>query len=443
MSIVLPMFGTFEWQEFKKFMRMGLVFALIVGAYWSLGALKQTVICTILGPLCVPYARIFSMLGMIPLLMIYTKLLDAYAREKVFALMSFAYALAGLVFAYLFAQGNQTAMVAYPFALLCDSYGSLLIALFWSIATDTTLPASAKKGFPFIVALGQVGGILLPLGITALPRILPHAGLTSLIIACLVPIIGAWYAMRRFLLITPAPLLVGFRGDNEQQFIKPAEKPGFFEGLRTVRAHMYVAAIAVVCIIPDFLSVVFDMHFLLLAHQHYAATELAQYLGMYGAAINGLTLIFLLCGISNIARFVGMAGALMVLPCMFLGALLSFALFDHLQVLFGIMVYTKALTYAFNVPLVKQLYIPTTHDVRFKAQAWIDGFGLQSSKVTASLYNMLLAPFQSFAGELLGRLYHVLLSSSIGLVLVLIWLPVAYYVGKRYTDAVAQNKVVC
>ncbi len=443
MSIVLPMFGTFEWQEFKKFMRMGLVFGLIVGAYWSLGALKQTVICTTLGPLCVPYARIFSMLGMIPLLMIYSKLLDVFTREKLFAFMSCAYAVTGLLFAYLFAQGYQIPSVAYPFALLCDSYGSLLIALFWSIATDTTLPESAKKGFPFIVALGQIGGILLPLGITALPKFIPYSGVTVLIIACMVPIIGAWYAMRRFLLITPADLLVGFRGDNEQQFVKAVEKPSFFEGLRTVRTHMYVAAIAIVCILPDFLSVVFDMHFLLLAHQHYATTELAQYLGLYGAAINGLTLLFLLCGISNIARYVGMAGALMLLPCMFLGSLLSFALFDHLQVLFGIMVYTKSLTYAFNVPLVKQLYIPTTHDVRFKAQAWIDGFGLQSSKVTASLYNMLLAPLQSYAGQLMGRLYHVLLSSSIGLVLVLVWLPVAYYLGKRYTDAVAQNKVVC
>lgn len=442
MSISLPMFGTFEWQEFKKFIRMGLVFGLIVGAYWSLGALKQTVVCSILGPSCLPYARIFSMLGMIPLLMMYTKLLDIYAREKVFAYMSFSYALGGLFFAYLFVQGNQTAVVAYPFALLCDSYGSLLIALFWSIATDTTLPDSAKKGFPLIVALGQVGGIVLPLSIAALPTVVPYTGLTVLIIACLVPIVGASYAMRRFLFITPAYLLVGFRGEN-QPLVAQQTKPGFFEGLRTVRAHAYVAAIAVVCILPDFLSVVFDMHFLLLAHQQYAATELAQYLSLYGASINGLTLVFLLCGVSNIARYIGMAGALMVLPCMFLGALCSFALFDHLQVLFGIMVYTKALTYAFNVPVVKQLYIPTTHDVRFKAQAWIDGFGLQSSKVTASLYNMLLTPFQSFAGQLMGRMYHVLLSSSIGLVLVLIWLPVAYYLGKRYTVAVTQNKVVC
>lgn len=442
MSISLPMFGTFEWQEFKKFMRMGLVFGLIVGAYWSLGALKQTAICTILGPLCVPYARIFSMLGMIPLLIIYTKLLDVYVREKVFALMSCTYVLAGLFFAYLFAQGNQTAFVAYPFALLCDSYGSLLIALFWSIATDTTLPASAKKGFPLIVALGQLGGIVLPLTIAALPTVIPYAGLTVLLIACLIPIIGASYAMRRFLSKTPTALLVGFHGDNEQ-LLAQQPKPGFFEGLRAVRTHVYVAAIAIICIVPDFLSVVFDMHFLLLAHQAYAEAELAQYLGFYGASINGLTLIFLLCGISNIARYVGMAGALMVLPCMFLGALGSFALFDRLSVLFGIMVYTKALTYAFNVPVVKQLYIPTTHDVRFKAQAWIDGFGLQGSKVTASLYNMLLTPLQSFAGQLMGRMYHVILSSAIGFILVLVWLPVAYYLGKRYTDAVAQNNVVC
>jgi AAA family ATP:ADP antiporter len=442
MSICLPMFGMFGQEEFKKFLRMGLVFGLIVGAYWSLGALKQATICTILGPACVPKARIFSMFGMLALLMVYTKLLDRYAREKVFYFICWAYGAGVVIFAWLFAQGVKTQAFAYMFALFCDTYGSLIIALFWSIATDTTLPDSAKKGFPFIVALGQIGGIVLPLITTSVHKLLPYEALTVAMMACLVPILGAWIAMQRFLSVTPAELLMGFHGVNEDQY-KQQQKPTFFEGLRTLRSHVYVAAIAVVCIVPDFLAVLFDMHFLVLVHQHYAQSALTQYLGMYGASINGLTLLFLLCGISNITRYVGMASALVLVPLMFLGALISFAVSDQLQVLFAIMVYTKAVTYAFSVPLIKQLYIPTTHDVRFKAQAWIDGFGLQSSKVTASMYNMLLVPLQRWAGESMGRVYHVLISTSIGFLLILIWLPIAYYLGKQFMQAVKQNKVVC
>ena len=51
------------------------------------------------------------------------------------------------------------------------------------------------------------------------------------------------------------------------------------------------------------------------------------------------------------------------------------------------MVGSKAVNYALNGPALKQLYIPTTPDVRFKAQAWIETFGSRSSKQDGSVFN--------------------------------------------------------
>ena len=34
-------FGNFEKEEFKKFLRMGVIFALMIGVYWTLRPLKD------------------------------------------------------------------------------------------------------------------------------------------------------------------------------------------------------------------------------------------------------------------------------------------------------------------------------------------------------------------------------------------------------------------
>ena len=45
-----------------------------------------------------------------------------------------------------------------------------MVALFWAFATDTTEATPAKRGFPLVVAIGQMGGILFPYSIGGLPH---------------------------------------------------------------------------------------------------------------------------------------------------------------------------------------------------------------------------------------------------------------------------------
>jgi hypothetical protein len=45
------------------------------------------------------------------------------------------------------------------------------------------------------------------------------------------------------------------------------------------------------------------------------------------------------------------------------------------QVVFGAMMFLKALSYSLNNPCKEMLYNPTSTDVKFKAKSWIDIFG--------------------------------------------------------------------
>ncbi len=76
-------FGDFDKEEFKKFLRMGLIFALIIGVYWTLRPLKDAVFIQLVDKLHLPYAKTASVLALLPLVMFYTKLLERTSREKI------------------------------------------------------------------------------------------------------------------------------------------------------------------------------------------------------------------------------------------------------------------------------------------------------------------------------------------------------------------------
>jgi len=458
-SIFRPIFGDFEREEFKKFLRMGLIFTCIIGSYWSLRGLKNGLFNILVGSAWLPYAKTVSLILLVFLVMIYTKLLDRYSREKMFYMLSIFYAVLACIFALLimgpFGQAPAevvaartglmwwaTKILGYSWYVFVESYGSLVIALFWAIASDTTRPESAKKGFPFVVAIGQIGGIIGPVMVGLLPRLLGFKTNGISIAVCAVLTFSVVWWFKLFLTRTPYELLTSFHGVNEKEEEKEQE-PGFFEGLRLLVSHGYLLGIFAVISFFEIIVTVFDLHFQTLAATHYSGTALIEYLGWYGTSVNFVALLCLLLGVSNITRVLGVTVALIMMPLIVGAALIGFLTLNSLNFLFGLMVSSKAINYALNGPTLKLLYIPTTRDVRFKAQAWIEAFGSRSSKEAGSIFNMTLAPLQSRMGLIAGRARHVLLSVYMGFAIVIIWFLVAIYLGRTYKKAVDNKTVVC
>jgi AAA family ATP:ADP antiporter len=150
-----------------------------------------------------------------------------------------------------------------------------------------------------------------------------------------------------------------------------------------------------------------------------------------------------LLGISNVTRFLGVGVALAAMPIIVAGALVGFLSMDSLTFLFGLMVGSKAINYALNGPALKQLYIPTTPDVKFKAQAWIETFGSRSSKQAGSVFNMSLAPLQKGFGQLAGKAHYMMLSGVICFPLLAFWFIVAIYLGRSFKKAIHEKSVIC
>lgn len=448
-------FGDFGKEEFKKFIRMGLVFALIIGVYWTLRPLKDSIFIQLVDKLHLPYAKTVSVLALLPLVMFYTRLLEKTSRERMLVILPTFYGISVLCFSALMAITQAPAEeiaartplwfyatrgLGYLWYLFVESFGSLVVALFWAFAADTTEPASAKRGFPLVVAIGQMGGIVSPYLIGGLPH---RLGLMTdtLSMVCLGVLILLIIPLVKYLLwATPKKLLTAFHGKNEDE---KKEEPGFLEGLKLLLKHRYLIGIFAANFIYEIVVTIFDFNFKVAASSVYSGVALSHYLSLYGSSVNIVSLGCLLLGISNVTRFLGVGVALAAMPIIVALALFGFLTLDSLAFLFMLMVGSKAINYALNGPALKQLYIPTTPDVRFKAQAWIETFGSRASKEAGSIFNMLLAPLQSAFGQIVGRSYYLIFSGCLGFPLLGLWFIAAIFLGRTFKKAIAAKKVVC
>ena len=449
-------FGDFEREEFKKFLRMGLIFTLIIGVYWTLRPLKDAIFIQFVGKFQLPFAKTISVLALLPLVMFYTRLLEKTSREKMFVILPSFYGITILCFSLVmsFIQGSVESIysssafyavglksLGYFWYLFVESFGSLVVALFWAFAADITDPVHAKRGFPLVVAIGQVGGIVFPFSIGGLPHRF-HCSTDFLSMLCLgflilfiIPLI------RYFLRKTPDRLLLSFRGKSKKEGAK--QETGFLEGLKLLLKNRYLLCIFGANFIYEVVITIFDFNFKIAASSVYSGVALSNYLSIYGSSVNAISLLCLLLGISNITRFLGIGVALGAMPIIVGLSLFGFISRHTLSFLFALMVGSKAINYALNGPALKQLYIPTTPDVKFKAQAWIETFGSRSSKQAGSVFNMSLGPLQGVFGAALGRSYYLLLSGILCFPLLALWLIIAIFLGKSFKKAIKNNLTIC
>jgi AAA family ATP:ADP antiporter len=464
-ELLRPMFGDFEPEELKKFLLLGLIFGLIIGIYWTLRPMKDALFQDIVGATYQPRAKMLSLLVVFPLVMIYSKLVEKLPRHVLFYVLSIAYGVVTLIITYFMfdpviglqnVQADPSRILGWVWYVFVESFGSLIIALFWAFATDITSAESAKKGFSLVVMIGQIGGMAGPFFLCNLPMWYRVSNAyTVLICAFLIFLIVP--LVRLFMNKVPKEQMIGF---TEKGHEEADAEPGFFEGLRLMFSQPYLLGILGVIVFYEMIVTVFDYYFKIMVDvQVLDKLEKSAYLGQYAYFANAATFLCLLFGISNIQRKLGLTTALTLMPFIVSLAVVVFRFYPALRPLFWLMVASKAINYALNSPSMKQLYIPTTKDVRYKSQAWIESFGSRGAKAAGSAINdyhktALLSngpewAARDFARQNMfgpldkGTFWHIALSSYLFLGIIGVWVVVALYLGRTYQKAVDQNKVVC
>lgn len=435
-------FGEFEREEFKKFFKMGSMLMMILGVYWTLRPLKDSLFDQIIGATYRPYAKIVSALLMVPFVALYTKILDFVPKSKLISTLPplFYGSIVSVyaVFVWFFQNGIIaksifTTILGYFWYFCIESYGSVVLALFWSFATDITKSKNANKGFSLVYALGHLGGIVFPIIFIGLPICLGIKSDSAPMVLAAILMLFFAPVLKSLITKTPKELL-----NSQDLNLKPIEKKkktGFMEGLKILFSHKYLMSIFAVNFFFELIVTVFDFNFKLKASKVYSGVELTRYYFKYSSIVNLITFIFLLFGISKIAEYMGLKVSLAIVPVLYCIALIGFFIVRSLPFLFWLMVCSKAINYSINGPVLKQLYIPTSADARSKAQAWIETFGGRFSKMSGSGLNAL--------PKIIGKATYRLISGSIGFTFIVIWFFLALYLGRTHKKAVNSHENIC
>lgn len=448
-GLLKGMFGDFTKEELKKYLLLGLIFAFIIGTYWTMRSLKDAIFGAMVvghaakgGVNYLAWAKVVSLFLLIPVIIGYTKLVDKFSANKhrLFYAICLTYvvllaAWAGFFLLPGFGLANTVAspwrIAGWLWYVFVESFGSIVVALFWAFTTDISDAQSSKKGFSLIVMIAQLGGIIFP-RLTKLPSFLSTTN-WIVVAVCAGLVFVTYLLMRYFIAIMPAEQLKGYKA-KEAHVQK--EEPGFFEGLKLMLTHKYLLGIFGVLAIFEIIVTIIDNNFKTLAFAQFTdANALTVFLGNYSSAVNFVAFLCLLFGINNVQRKLGIRTALALVPLIVGGAFLTFYFYPNVHVLFYIMIGAKAINYALNGPSLKQLYVPTTEDAKYKSQAWIETFGSRSSKTSASFFNMT----KSFFGY--SNYLFIALILSMGLVG--LWFVIALYLGATYNKAVEKGSVVC
>ena len=206
-----------------------------------------------------PYAKFLSVIIVFPLVIIYGKLIDTFPRNKVFYGLTIFYGALALFFMWAFLHPDMgltntvkspMRFIGWAWYVYVESFGSLIVALFWAFTADTTAPDSARRGFPIIAMFGQFGNILGPLLLdnkrlgfaTPAPVVGICAGLMFVMAAMF------WYMMKS----VPAREWIGYTGEGAHETKKDHDEDlGFAEGLKLLVTQGYLMGIFLIITIYE------------------------------------------------------------------------------------------------------------------------------------------------------------------------------------------------
>lgn len=449
LNLIRTLWGDLSKAELKKFGLLSCIITIILGNYWMLRSMKNPIFNDLVGMQHQPKAKLLSIVVVILVLFVYSKLVDRYKKDTLFYIICTFYSALFMfvsIAAYnpsLFSLSETSSLFPYmswiPGKLIgWISYfsfesSSLLMILFWAFVASITKPESAKKGYAMIVTCIQIGTISGP---ALVVHLAPKIGS---------PILVAFGS----LLILTVPLLVKLfmktiPHKDQSQEVQGEKKPktGFLEGLKLIYSRPYVLAILVVSTAYEVVSTILEFQMHMIARDVYVTRDLyAAFSGKFGMSVNFLALIFALVGTGFFMRRLGFRFCLIAYPALIFSILLGiltvgFTAASQIQimwVLFASIISIKGFSYALNNPTKEVMYIPTTKDIKYKAKGWIESFGGRSSKGTGALVTDY---FASNPASLL--LYGSILSLGI----VGAWLLVANWLGHKFNSLQEENLTV-
>mmetsp|Transcript_21892 Transcript_21892/g.28338 ORF Transcript_21892/g.28338 Transcript_21892/m.28338 type:complete len:636 (+) Transcript_21892:232-2139(+) len=432
----------------------------MIGGYWTLRSLKDPVLMALNGVKYIPIAKMLSVVVILGVVPIYNHLLDSgIQRHRLFYLFGTVYFCLFMMIALglMHPEHGLSNTKPSPYRILgwlsycgIESFGSIMVSLFWSFANSNFSLKEAKASYGVMVAAGQIGSILGPTLVNVYSDKWEHgvAKLYMIGAACMLLLQGTVH------------MYVSFYGAEERNVAtgeapKKKKSAGVLEGVHLFIKHNYVKGIfAISCLFMVEVTII-DYTMKMLARKHFAdehpcqeyddcygtdgglteeaTAAVTRFMGMFGQATNGLSFLMSLLGTSAVIRYLGLRLTLLLFPSLCLVVIIVVRLRPTLYVVFLAMILLKGFSYSLNNPTKEMLYQPTSQAVRYKAKSWIDTFGARGSKALGSL---VTNAFSDSASALISN------GSLVGIAVASFLIFNARFMGRKFDEYMETGHIV-
>ncbi len=460
-SIVQFFYPDLTDEQVKKFGLLSITFFCIIGSYWMLRLLKDVIFFKIAfpaslgwavnqGSLFQPSAKIYSVAIVFFVVLIYSKLVDLFEKHKLFYIICSFYATVFLgitallavnsIYGSAFLGKNLLALLGWGSYFSIESFGSILVALFWSFTVSVTATNAAKKGFPFIVAGAQIGSIL---G-SALPFFAKNIGIWQLFLIATILVVCVMFLIHTFITVIPEKDRIGDKKAAATAKKKEGFFEGFFAGIKLLLTRKYLFGVLILSTFYEVVGTIVDYQMKAQASMlpAYSSIEgFARFMSTFGVCVNSLSFFMALLGTAYMMKQFGLRFCLLIYPTVLGIAVIALYVFFRtgpspsqlLFATFGVMILAKGLSYAVNNPTKEMMYIPTSKDAKFKAKGWVDMFGGRTAKMGGAQVT------NAFRHNLSSLMMY---GTFISLGLIGVWIAVAVYVGTKNKELVDSGEIV-
>jgi len=377
----LRLFGDVRVGEGVTALLMFLNICFLLCAFYILKTVREPLILIEGGAELKSYAAAFQALLLIAYVPLYGWVASRLPRQKLLLVVILFFV--GCIQAFVIALMAGMPHIGFIFFIWLGIFSVSLIAQFWSYANDIYTEAEGKRLFA-IIAVGATSGA--PIG-AAIAGWLYSAGVAS----------SAMLQIAAVLLLAHLALyqVIGRRVHGHTKEAGKDKPMSSQNGFSLVFRSRYLLLIAALLVVLNIVNTTgeYILGRSVLEHAQGLAAAVSgfnteEYIGsFYGNFffwVNIATILIQALLVSRIVKYLGMAGALFILPIIALGAYSLVALGASFAIIRVAKMAENSTDYSLMNTTKQMLWLPTTTDEKYKAKQAIDTFFVRAGDVISA-----------------------------------------------------------
>ena len=360
---------------------------------------------------------------------LYAKLVASRPQMRLINTVTFFFT-ACLVAFYFLAQIGVS--LAIPFFIWIGVFSLMIVAQFWSFANVIYGKSEGERLFAIVGFGASLGAVV---GARVADRLIEPVGINNLLL------LGA--------AVLGSQVLLTNYVDRREEERKAARQAAGTAGKKPVKGAVssaafslvfrtrYLLLMALMLMLTNWVNTTGEYILgnivkhhagdLIAAGQSGGLTEgqiIGDFYSKYFTYVNILSLVLQLFVVSRIVKYLGTAWAVMILPFISLGAYNILAFVPTLTFVLMAKVAENSTDYSLNNTVRNMLLLPCTYEEKFSAKQAIDSFFVRMGDVLSAA----LVFFGTNIMQLSPQMF-----AAVNAVLVVVWLALAWRVGRIYT----------